>query len=58
MLYPKLPPPHSVSYTYNADGQQLTRTWARGIVTTFTYDAAGRINHLKTTMPRVILFGL
>ena len=42
MLSPELSLPYSVNYTYNADGQLLTRTWARGIVTTFTYDAAGR----------------
>ena len=37
----------SVVYTYNGDGQLLTRTWARQangtpLVTSYTYDAAGR----------------
>ena len=30
----------SVSYTYSPDGKLLTRTWARGITTTYSYDAA------------------
>lgn len=30
------------TYTYNADGQLLTRTWSRGITTTYAYDTAGR----------------
>jgi len=30
----------SVTYTYTADGKLLTRTWARGITTTYSYDAA------------------
>ena len=38
---------NSVTYTYNGDGQLLTRTWARQVngaplVTTYSYDAAGR----------------
>ena len=38
----------SVTYTYNGDGQLLTRTWARlvngaPLVTTYSYDAAGRL---------------
>ncbi len=31
------------NYTYTADGKLLTRTWARGIVTTYGYDSAGRL---------------
>ena len=27
----------SVTYTYAADGKLETRTWARGVVTTYTY---------------------
>ena len=30
----------SVSYTYSPDGKLRTRTWARGILTTYSYDAA------------------
>lgn len=30
----------SVTYTYNQRGQMATRTWARGIVTTYSYDSA------------------
>ena len=30
----------SVTYTYSADGKLLTRTWARGITTSYSYDAA------------------
>ena len=30
----------SVTYTYSADGKLLTRTWARGITTTYSYDTA------------------
>lgn len=29
----------SVSYTYNARGQLLTRSWARGVTTTYGYDS-------------------
>jgi YD repeat-containing protein len=29
---------HSVGYTYNTRGQLATRTWARGVVTTYGYD--------------------
>ena len=31
------------SYTYTPDGQLATRTWARGIVTTYNYDAAKQL---------------
>ena len=30
----------SVSYTYTADGKLLTRSWARGSTTAYTYDSA------------------
>jgi len=30
----------SVTYTYSADGKLLTRTWSRGITTTYSYDTA------------------
>lgn len=30
----------SVNYTYTPDGKLLSRTWARGIVTNYNYDAA------------------
>ena len=31
------------AYTYTSDGKLLTRTWARGIVTTYGYDVAGQL---------------
>jgi len=36
----------AVSYTYDTQGRLVTRTWARGIVTTYAYDActAARAN--------------
>lgn len=34
--------PQSMSYTYDAAGRVLTRTWARGVTTTYSYDAMGR----------------
>ena len=42
----------SVAYTYNGDGQLLTRTWARQVngaplVTTYSYDAAGPADRLQ-----------
>jgi RHS repeat-associated protein len=30
---------HAVGYTYNARGQLATRTWARGTVSTYSYDS-------------------
>jgi YD repeat-containing protein len=29
---------HAIAYSYNARGQLATRTWARGVVTTYAYD--------------------
>lgn len=34
--------PQSMSYTYDAAGRVLTRTWARGVTTTYSYDGIGR----------------
>ena len=34
---------HGPAYTYTADGKLLTRTWARGVVTTYAYDVAGQL---------------
>ena len=31
------------NYTYTPDGKLLTRTWARGVVTTYGYDTANRL---------------
>jgi RHS repeat-associated protein len=31
------------TYTYTPDGKLLTRTWARGVVTTYGYDSANRL---------------
>ncbi len=45
---PSLNTPKTVSYTYNARGQTATRTWARGIVTTYNYyDLTGEL-HTQT----------
>ena len=30
-------------YTYTDDGNLATRTWARGVTTSYTYDAWGRL---------------
>jgi RHS repeat-associated protein len=35
------------SYTYTPDGRLATRTWARGIVTTYAYDGAGRLSSIS-----------
>ena len=32
------------AYTYTPDGKLLTRTWARGIVTTYSYDPLGQLS--------------
>jgi RHS repeat-associated protein len=34
---------HGPSYTYTAGGLLHTRTWERGVVTTYDYDGAGRL---------------
>ena len=34
---------HGPSYTYTADGKLASRTWARGIVTTYSYDPANQL---------------
>ncbi len=43
----------TVHYTYTADGRQLTRTWARGVVTTYGYDpntaALQTVDHSDTS---------
>ena len=33
----------SVSHTYDAAGRQQTRTWQRGVTTTYSYDGVGRL---------------
>ena len=38
---------HGPSYTYTAAGRLLTRTWARGVTTTYGYDAAGDLNSVS-----------
>jgi len=35
------------SYTYTPDGKLATRKWARGIVTTYGYDAAGQLTSVS-----------
>ncbi len=37
---------HGPSYTYTAGGKLATRTWARGIVTTYGYDNAGQLQSM------------
>jgi RHS repeat-associated protein len=47
---------HGPSYTYTPDGKLATRTWARGIVTTYGYDNLGQltnINYSVTNTPTV-----
>jgi YD repeat-containing protein len=34
------------SYTYTPDGKIATRTWARGVVTTYTYDNSGALTNM------------
>ncbi len=34
---------HGPVYAYDAQGRQIQRTWARGIVTTYTYDSWGNL---------------
>lgn len=36
-----------VAYTYTPDGRIATRTWARGIVTTYGYDLAGQLTSIS-----------
>ena len=38
---------HGPSYSYAPDGKLLTRTWARGVVTTYTYDPAGQLTSVS-----------
>ena len=35
------------TYTYTPDGKLATRTWVRGIVTTYTYDNAGNLTRTE-----------
>ena len=35
------------SYTYTAAGRLLTRTWARGVTTAYSYNAAGDLTHVS-----------
>ena len=35
------------SYTYTSDGKLATRTWARGVVTTYTYDPFGQLSSVS-----------
>ena len=34
------------AYTYTADGKLASRNWARGIVTTYSYDGAGQLTNI------------
>ena len=50
-------PGNATDYTYTAAGRILTRTWERGITTTYTHDPAGRLtitDHSDTT-PDVLI---
>jgi RHS repeat-associated protein len=50
-------PGNTADYTYTAAGRLLTRTWERGITTTYTHDPAGRLtitDHSDTT-PDVLI---
>jgi RHS repeat-associated protein len=38
---------HGPSYTYTPDGKLATRTWARGIVTTYSYDSLGQLTNIS-----------
>ncbi len=46
----------SVLYTYNVRGQLATRTWARGVITTYRYfgDGSGQATEPKTAEQRAI----
>ena len=35
------------SYTYTPDGKLATRTWARGIVTAYSYDSLGQLTNIS-----------
>ena len=37
----------STSYTYTADGKLATRTWSRGVVTTYSYDLADNLTGIS-----------
>ena len=45
------------SYTYKPSGRLLTRTWARGVTTTYTYNAAGDLSSVdySDTTPDVVI---
>ena len=38
---------HGPAYTYTSAGRLQTRTWARGVVTTYGYDPAGALNSIN-----------
>ncbi len=38
---------HGPSYTYTPDGKLLTRTWARGVVTTYNYDSLSQLTNIS-----------
>ena len=38
---------HGPSYTYTPDGKLATRTWARGVVTTYNYDSLGQLTNIS-----------
>ncbi|MEI7881587.1 MAG: RHS repeat-associated core domain-containing protein, partial [bacterium] len=42
---------HGPAYTYTPDGKLSTRTWARGVITSYSYDALGQLTniHYSTT---------
>jgi RHS repeat-associated protein len=35
------------AYTYTADGKLATRTWARGVVTAYSYDSLGQLTNIS-----------
>ncbi|MES2736646.1 MAG: RHS repeat-associated core domain-containing protein [Verrucomicrobiota bacterium] len=37
----------SVIYTYDNNGLPLTRTWARGVIVTYSHDSAGRVTDIN-----------
>ena len=38
---------HGPSYTYTPDGKLATRTWARGVVTAYSYDSLGQLTNIS-----------
>ena len=45
------------AYTYTIDGKPVSRTWARGVVTEYTYDAWGNVRRVdySDTTPSIVI---